>query len=153
VSDFQGIFSGQCQALLNAPERIMDQAISTLIEGEVIAVDSEDTIDVVEDILRRHNVTYVPVVESDGRIFGIITARDMINFHSSRKAAKAVRAWEICTHKTIEVSPHKSIHLVAQLMVEHKIHHVLVSDEGVLKGVISSFDLVEKYLLRGMVLA
>ncbi|MES2297225.1 MAG: CBS domain-containing protein [Pseudomonadota bacterium] len=131
----------------------MDQPISSLIEGDVISVDSEDTIDKVEHILRTHNVTYVPVIETDGRIFGIITARDMINFHSSHKSAKVVRAWEICTHKTVEVSPHKSVHMVAQLMVEHKIHHVLVSDEGVLKGVISSFDLVEKYLLRGMVVA
>ena len=128
----------------------MEQAISTLIKGDIISVDTDATIAEVAHLLRNHNVTYVPVVESDGQIFGIITARDMIHFHSSGRSSKAVRAWEICTHKTIEVSPDKPVHAVALLMVEHHIHHVLVSEGGILRGVISSFDLVEKYMLSAM---
>ena len=129
----------------------MDQPISSLIEGDaIVTVDCDDTMDKVETILRIHNVTYVPVLDADGRIFGIITARDMINFHGTRKAGKAVRAWEVCTHKTVEVSPHKPVQAVAQMMGDHHIHHVLVSEEGILKGVISSFDIVEKFMLRNM---
>lgn len=130
----------------------MDQPISSLIEGDaIVTVDCDDTMDKVETMLRLHNVTYVPVLDADGRIFGIITARDMINFHASHKPAKGVRAWEVCTHKTVEVSPHKPVQDVAQMMVDHHIHHVLVSEEGIFKGVISSFDIVEKYMLRNMV--
>jgi CBS domain-containing protein len=129
----------------------MELPISTLIEGDdIISVKSNDTMDKVEAVLHKHNVTYVPVLDGEGRIFGIITARDMIRFHTTRKSPMAVRAWEVCTHKTIEVSPHKPVQAVAQMMVDHHIHHVLVSDEGVLKGVISSFDIVEKYMLRTM---
>jgi CBS domain-containing protein len=130
------------------------QPISSLIDSDtIVSVDEDHTMDMVQSILRIHNLTYVPVLDAHGHIFGIITARDMLNFHASRKSPKAVRAWEVCTHKTIQVSPHKPVQEVAQLMVEHHIHHVLVSDQGMLKGVISSFDIVEKYMVRSMMFA
>jgi CBS domain-containing protein len=61
---------------------------------------------------------------------------------------KAVRAWEVCTctHKPVEVAADASIQEVGRLMIERGIHHVLVTRDGELLGIISSLDFVEAFL-------
>jgi len=127
----------------------MNNSISDIMTKSITTVDTEDTVEKVEDLLNAHRLSSVPVVDSKGVIFGIISAPDIVHFHSARKNPKAIRAWEICTHKTIEVSPTTPVRDVARLMVKNRIHHVVVTDNGRVKGFISSLDFVEQYLLKG----
>ena len=50
--------------------------------------------------------------------------------------------------KSIEVSPDASVHEVAKLMLEKEIPHVLVVDNGFVKGFVSTFDFVQRLLER-----
>ncbi len=127
----------------------MNNSISDIMTKSVTTVDTEDTVEKVENLLNAHRLSSVPVVDSKGVIFGIISASDMVHFHSTRKNSKVIRAWEICTHKTIEVNPTTPVRDVARLMVKNRIHHVVVTENGRVKGFISSLDFVEQYLLNG----
>lgn len=128
---------------------MMDKPISSLLSGEcVITVHTDDSLDRVENILDAHNQTYVPVVDADGSVFGIITEHDLVHFHALRKNARSAYAWEICTHRPVQVSADTPVLEVSRLMVKRKIPHVLVTDHGVLIGVVSPFDVVAKYLLN-----
>jgi len=127
----------------------MDKPISYMMRKSVWTVDSEDTVERVEELLSSHRLSSVPVVDSKRAIFGIISASDLVNFHAARKNPKAVRAWEICTYKPIEVGPTATIGEVARLMVKNKIHHVVVSENGSIVGFVSSLDFVEQYVLKG----
>lgn len=125
----------------------MDKPISSLMEKDLITVYTEDSLEKIESVLDFHDLTYVSVVDMQGAIFGIITAHDLLHFHAMKKNPKAVYAWEICTHRPIEVSADTPVLDVARLMVDKCIHHVLVTENGALKGILSSFDLVAKYML------
>ena len=50
------------------------------------------------------------------------------------------------SYKPITVSPDTPISEVARLMIEHKIHHVVVTDSERIAGVVSSFDFVRTFL-------
>jgi len=126
----------------------MDRPISYMMTKSVCTADSEDTVERVEEILNSHRLSSVPVVDSKGVSFGIISASDLVHFHAARKNAKAVRAWEICTYKPIEVGPTTSVDEVAGLMVKNKIHHVVVTENGSIVGFVSSLDFVEQYVLK-----
>lgn len=127
----------------------MDTPISYMMTRSVWAADSEDTVERVEELLNAHRLSAVPVVESKGVIFGIISASDLIHFHAARKNPKAVRAWEICTYKPIEVDPTATVGEVARLMVKNKIHHVVVLENRSVVGFVSSLDFVAHYVLKG----
>lgn len=128
----------------------MDKPVSSLIDRQPVTVLTEDTLDKVESVLDKHGLTFVAVLDMHGAIFGIITAHDLLHFHATKRNPKLMHAWEICTHRPIEVPAGQSVIEVAKLMVKRKIHHVLVTENGALLGVVSSFDLVEKYLLDGV---
>ena len=109
----------------------------------------DDTIEKVENELKSHKLSSVPVVDSKGNIFGIISSPDIVLFHAARKNPKAVRAWDMCTYKPIQVGPDASIDEVARQMVTHRVHHVLVTEHGSVIGIVSSLDFVQAFLRRG----
>jgi CBS domain-containing protein len=127
----------------------MDRPISYMMSKSAWTVDSEDTVERVEELLNSHRLSSVPVVDSKDVIFGIISASDLAHFHAARKNPRAVRAWEICTYKPIEVAPTATVGEVARLMVENKIHHVVVCENRTVVGFVSSLDFVEQYVLKG----
>jgi len=120
----------------------MSQSISSFMEKSIITVDLEDTVEHVEEILDSHELSCVPVVDSMGECFGVISATDLVHFNNSHKNPKAEHAWEVCTHKVIEVSPDISIKEASELMVNNNVHHLMVIDNNVIKGVVSSIDII-----------
>lgn len=127
----------------------MDKPISYIMTKTVQTANTEDTVERIEELLNSHGLSSVPVVDSKGVLFGIISASDVLHFHSTGKSPKAAHAWEICTYKPIEVSPTTPVGEVAKLMVKNKIHHVVVSENKSIQGFVSSLDFVEQYVLKG----
>jgi len=127
----------------------MPQPISDMMTKVVRSVGMDDTIEKVENELKSHKLSSVPVVDSKGNIFGIISSPDIVLFHAARKNPKAVRAWDMCTYKPIQVGPDASIDEVARQMVTHRVHHVLVTEHGSVIGIVSSLDFVQAFLRRG----
>ncbi|MEX0959409.1 MAG: CBS domain-containing protein [Burkholderiales bacterium] len=125
----------------------MDQPISTMMEKHVKVVDMEATISEVAAVLYSTKLSCVPVADSSGRDFGIICAPDIVHFDVEKRNPNAVRAWEVCTYRVIEVSPEIHTREVARLMIEHKVHHVVVvSDNRTIYGIVSALDFVKRFL-------
>lgn len=128
----------------------MKEPISSIMEKHVRTVDMEDTVEKVESVMAETGLSMVPVVDSKGIIFGIISVSDLLYFNVSRQKPAAVRAWEICTHRVIESGPDASTADVARMMLKHNVHHVvIVSADKSLMGVVSSLDFVKDYLAKG----
>jgi CBS domain-containing protein len=126
----------------------MDKPVSSMMATTVWTVDGEDTIAKVEELLNRRKLSAVPVVDAQGGVFGILSLADVFQFHAAKRNPKAVRAWELCTYKPITVPPETPIASVAQLMIKHRIHHVVVAEGGKLCGIVSALDFVEQYVLK-----
>jgi CBS domain-containing protein len=127
----------------------MHEPISHVMSKTVWTAAMEETADKVEDLLSRHSLSAVPVVDEDGGIFGIISAADMLHLHAAKKNPKTIRAWELCTYRPIAVRPETSVGEVARMMIKHKIHHVPVTENGKLCGIVSALDFVERFVLNG----
>jgi CBS domain-containing protein len=126
----------------------MNGPISHIMAKTVWTVAREDTAEKVEELLNHHLLSAVPVVEENGGVFGIISAADLLHLHAAKKHLKSVRAWELCSYKPVAVRPDTPIIEVAKLMVEKKIHHVLVTENGKLLGIVSALDFVEQIVLK-----
>jgi CBS domain-containing protein len=130
-------------------ESSMNRPISHIMTKTVWTVALEDTAEKVEELLNRRLLSAVPVVDEKGGVFGIISAADILHLHAAKRNPKAVRAWELCTYKPIAVRPDTSVGEVAGLMVKNRIHHVPVTENGKLCGIVSALDFVEQFVLKG----
>lgn len=127
----------------------MDQAISSIMHRTISPVSMDDTVEEVEAMMKARRISSAPVYDGDGAILGIITSTDLVKLHASGKDPKNVHAWEICTYRPIEVTPDTPVRKVAELMIEHKIHHVVVMENEQMQGIVSSLDLVKLMLGQG----
>lgn len=127
----------------------MDRPVSEIMSRTVRSAHTEDTVEKLEGDLKRLKLHALPVVDSAGKVFGIVSAADLVRFHAAKGNSRVTRAWELCTYKPVTVASGTPVREVAQLMVQNRIHHVLVMDGAELRGVVSSFNFLEQFLLRG----
>jgi CBS domain-containing protein len=127
----------------------MEQPVSTIMSDEVTTVQADDTVEAVATELRRHALSFVPVVEGPGgALLGIISIGDILQFEAAKRDPASVRAWEICTYKPVEVGPDTPLDEVARRMIERQIHHVIVTEDKTIKGVVSALDFVRQFVAR-----
>ena len=125
----------------------MSQPISSLMHREVWSVGLDDTIQTVEAMMVARGLSWVPVVDAaNGAVLGVISSSDLLRFHADDKQPSKVHAWQLCTYRPICVRPQASVGEVAQLMIDSKIHHVVVTEGIDIEGVVSSLDFVRTFL-------
>lgn len=127
----------------------MSMPIASMMQNQAMTVDMDATLEQVGEVLRMHNLSAVPVVERKGVVVGIISARDLAHFLHEKRDAGAVRAWEICSYKPVEVAPDATVSDVARLMVARGIHHVVVTDNKAVIGIVSALDFVKQFIGEG----
>lgn len=125
----------------------MSKPISSMMQTQAMAVDMDATIEQVDQMLRLNNLSALPVIErTNGAVLGIISTRDLAHFHNEKRNPAEVCAWEICSYKPVEVGPDASVSDVARLMVTRGIHHVVVTKNKQIIGIVSALDFVEQFI-------
>lgn len=123
----------------------MNRAVSSLMKRKVWSIDIDDSIAEVERLFAEQRLSWAPVLESRRTVIGVISAADLLQFNAQTRDPTSVRAWQLCTYKPISVGPDTPIRDVARLMVEQHIHHVVVSDNSGIVGLVSSMDFVRTF--------
>lgn len=115
----------------------MNATIADLMTEKVMTATPHQTVGHVREVMRTHSISCMPVVGPDGAPVGIVTSTDVLR---ADKEGTPISA--IMTEKVYTVPQYSDVSLAARMMRNHKIHHVLVTHEGQLAGLISSFDLL-----------
>src|SRR5687767_5479951 len=115
----------------------MDKPVAAIMTKVVVTVDSEAPLLTVARLFGEHRLTAAPVVDEKGNLFGIISAADIVRAHAAGKNLQALQAWEICTHRPIQVPAGTSIAQVARIMLDKKIHHIVIGEGKSIEGIVS----------------
>jgi CBS domain-containing protein len=146
---------------------------SDYMQRDVVTVSPDDTLRVALDLMTENHVTGLPVMGEHSRCVGLITSSDILNYereHSGESADGAtadffdpetqqweavplsafgleefgdVRVSDVMTRNLIWVERYTPLEMVAQKMIDERVHRVLVMDVAYrLYGVISAFDFV-----------
>lgn len=127
----------------------MKRTVSSMMARDVCVVGMDDTLASVEQRLTEKHLSWAPVLQDGGAILGVISAADLLRFHSGGGDAQAVHAWQMCTFKPICVAADADLRDVARTMVQRGIHHVVVTEGGGVTGVLSSLDFVREFAADG----
>jgi CBS domain-containing protein len=121
-----------------------DLRVWNLMTMKPVVIDAEAPASEAERLLKTHRVSGLPVTEG-GTTVGVISQTDLLTARSSGMISanwERLRVRHLMTTPAVTAHSATSIGRVAQLMVTHHIHRVVVVDsEEVPIGVISSLDL------------
>ncbi len=115
----------------------MNVKIEDLMVASVITTHRHKSIGHIKDIMKRNNIHSLPIVNSENELEGIITNNDLTEEHSDETQVGLVM-----TKKVYTIPKYSDTHVAARVMRNHHIHHLVVTHEKKIVGVLSSFDLL-----------
>ena len=116
----------------------MNVKISDLMAGDVVTVAPNDCVADVRKLMETRHIHAVPVLDGDEQIYGIVSTADLVNVVDGSLAVA-----KVATRHVYSIPQYNDISAAARLMRKHRIHHVLVTHEKRLVGILSSFDLLQ----------
>jgi CBS domain-containing protein len=117
--------------------------VDELMSRDVTTLHVNDVVGPVRDLMQDSHIHAAPVLDDSGAVVGIVTSSDLIEEWSPQMGVLSVMSPDVAT-----VSPHTSAADAARLMVDHRVHHLVVVQHGALVGILSSFDVMRHLATR-----
>ena len=139
-------------------------AVEDLMVREVRTVRSDADVHEVEKLLLKEKIHGVPVVDPDGRLVGVVSQTDLLNWHfmegvdgatvyqgSDPRPPRGLRFADIRTAHVEQVMspvvhcicPDQPVTLAAARMIDRKVHRLIVVNENAqVLGILSAADLL-----------
>jgi acetoin utilization protein AcuB len=124
---------------------------------EVLAVEINDTISVARQLIAKHRINQLPVLEND-RLVGIVTDRDIRDAYPTSlmightkeidEFAESHTVEEVMTHDVFTVEPETPLASAVALLRHHRIGSLPVLKSEQLVGIITRSDILD-FVLDG----
>jgi CBS domain-containing protein len=127
--------------------------------ADVITIYPDTAVPEAHQLMKREEIRRLPVVDSAGRLVGIVTLGDLRAAEPS--PATSLSVWElnylianltvdkIMTHDPVTVSPDSTIGEAARTMLENRVSGLpVLDDEGKVVGIITESDIFSMVVLH-----
>jgi len=112
--------------------------VSEIMVSPVVVTQNNKLLSHVSDLIERKNINAIPILSMEGEIEGIITASDI-----ARESDHTKTVAEVMTTKSYVISKNSGVQDAAKMMEKHKVHHLVVMEEGQVIGILSAMDFVK----------
>ena len=116
----------------------MNVKISDIMVKNVLTAEPHHTVERLRRIMEHNNLHAIPIVGHGGEIKGIVTSADLVPAVKDHTPAS-----HIMTERVFTIPQYNDVHYAARLMRNHRVHHVVVTHEQRIVGILSAFDLLK----------
>ena len=116
----------------------MSIKVKDLMSKNVITAQPHHTVGQLKYKMSEHSISSIPVVSETREALGVISASDLVAAEKDGTPAS-----KLMTEKVYTIPEYDNIQIAARMMRNHKIHHLIVTREKAVVGVVSSFDLLK----------
>ena len=115
----------------------MNVKVADLMVTDVLTGSLHETVGQAKSVLEKHGIHALPILNAESEPIGIVTSSDLIHEKNDATPLSAVM-----TRKVYTVPQYSDVHLAARVMRNQQTHHVIVTHEKKIVGLLSSFDLL-----------
>ncbi len=153
---YLGIFGLEkvIEKLLEKQHTCLNRRVEEVMSTNIETIEAEDNVASLWRKMMKYNYAGFPVVDSKGRLVGVVTQYDLIRYgftrielrsESSPRTGPRIR--EIMSTPPITVKIGERLRKAAELMIKHDIGRVIVvNDKKELRGIIDREDIIRSYL-------
>jgi CBS domain-containing protein len=131
--------------------------VSSIMTTKLITLNVKDGLDKAEHLLKKHKIRHIPVLKNN-KIVGMLSLNDILRISFADGAYReeeniASSIYEMFTIRQLmirnleTVTPETTIKEVAELLINREYHSLPVVEDGNLKGMVTTTDII-KYLLK-----
>lgn len=116
--------------------------VKDIMTKHVIGVGPEESVEVAARTLTQYNIGALPVCNTDGKLCGMITDRDLvIRCMAAGHPADKTKVRQVMTSQVTSVQPDMDVGVAAHLMGRQQIRRLPVTENGKLCGMVSLGDM------------
>jgi CBS domain-containing protein len=141
--------------------------VRDIMQTEVVTVGPGITVRELADVLAKHKISGVPVVDEQRRVLGMVSEADIIlqdadlhfpyyvqfldsviylqslgKFEERFRKTFGSKVAQVMSEEVVEIPPEASVRDAATLMADRKINRLPVVDNGTLVGIVTRGDIV-----------
>ncbi len=139
---------------MSLPDRI---PVSSIMTTQLVILNTTDSLEKAERLFKKHRIRHIPVIEGNQKIVGMLSLTDLLRISFADGAYEDEEDIETVVYEMFSipqvmakniktVNPDTTIKAVAELLAREEFHAVPVVEDGDLKGIVTTTDLI-KYLL------
>ena len=113
--------------------------VDQLMSPVVVTTHSDRPLGEVRCNMVEHKIRAVPVVDIDQKPIGILTSTDLLH----DLVCDEMRVALFPKKEVLTIARGESANSAAKMMRKHAVHHLVVTEDDKVVGIISSFDLLE----------
>jgi CBS domain-containing protein len=117
--------------------------VEDLMTRQVVTLEAEDALIQVDDLLKRHHIRHVPVVQGR-KLVGMVSHRDLIRALARQPAgtgAQPLSLRDVMTRDVETVGPHASAREAIEMLLDRRFGCLPVVDtQGNLVGIVTESD-------------
>ena len=129
--------------------------VKNIMTESVMTVTEEEPVKNAVDIMRRLDIRTLPVVDSEGRLSGIIGIRDIVNYNWNQKRSETrgeikgesnpvdIKVSSLDKDVVYTVGPQETLNGAFKLMASKKVSALPVVEDGKILGIVTLYDMVE----------
>ena len=131
-------------------------SITEIMSKNPITVNSDQSLYEVENLLNKHNIRHIPVVD-ENHLIGVISRSDLLrisvtDLNEEEDGVESVlfnnySISQVMTKMPVFIDINYTVKEAAELLSQQSFHSLPVVDEGKLIGIVTSTDLI-KYLIK-----
>ena len=127
---------------------MMNEPLSLIMTRQVITADQNDSLAVARNIFLKNKVHHLPIVEGSNLV-GILTTYDLFKLNGSHgKSFEELTIKDVMTRHVATLEPEDKIGSAAELFLENLFHAVPIVKDGILQGIVTSFDVIKYEFMK-----
>ena len=131
-------------------QRELEALVVDLMASDPVVVAAELPVAKVAEVLTDYDIGGLPVVDSTGRLIGVVSQTDLLGYWASvgsSSGSDAVLARDVMTQPAVTIRGSASLREAAQLMTERHVARLVVvgDDTDIPLGLISDSDLMRAF--------
>jgi CBS domain-containing protein len=116
----------------------MNVKVADVMAPRVLVAMPTDKVSYIREVMRGQGIHAVPVIDEESRPAGIVTSTDLMD-----EPRGDLEVADIMTMDVITVPQNDPVEVAASVMRNNRVHHLVVTHEGEIAGILSSFDLLK----------
>ncbi len=119
-----------------------EKRVSDIMTTRVATVGPDAKLETIASALAKHQFHHIPVVGPNGRVMGIVSDRDFLRACLDGRFEKTKPCSAIMTQMVVSISADATVREAAQRLLKLGVNSLLILEEGKLRGILTSRDIV-----------
>lgn len=115
----------------------MTVMVAHIMTKKVIFAAPDHTVDHVRELMGAKRIHALPVADMNSKLLGIVTSADV-----ARRIDGTREVRDVMNDTVQSVRATDPVSEAAKRMRQHRVHHLVVTDDGRAVGIVSAFDLL-----------